>query len=91
MKDRDTIGRFAKGNKGGPGRPRAKTDEYKAMMMEGMPEVIAKLMELAKSGDLTAIRLVLERMYPAHQAQTEELAAQLEELRAIVNAYEQAA
>lgn len=91
MADRDEKGHFKKGWAGGPGRPKAKTDEYKKLLEPHMPEILDKLVDIAKSGDLTAIRLILERMYPVQTAAVEELSTQVEELREAVRAYNRAA
>jgi hypothetical protein len=89
--DRDEKGHFKKGWAGGPGRPKAKTDEYKKLLEPHMPEILDKLVGVAKSGDLTAIRLILERMYPVQAAAVEDLAEQVDELRELVRVYNQAA
>ena len=62
---RDTSGRFKPGN---PGRPRGahhKTTLAVLALMEGEAESITRTcIEAAKAGDLTAIRLVLDRLLP---------------------------
>jgi hypothetical protein len=64
---RDGRGRFAKGNKGGPGNPYAgRVAELRAALFEAVtPEdiraIIAVLVTQAKSGDLHAAREVLDR------------------------------
>ena len=65
---RDSRGRFAVGNPGGPGSFNAKRVArlraalLNAVSEEDMREVIAKLVELAKSGDTRAIRELLDRV-----------------------------
>ncbi len=64
---RDVTGRFAPGNAGGPGNPYARqVAALRAAMMEAVSPadlraVVSKLLELAKGGNVTAIREVLER------------------------------
>lgn len=81
--DRDPVtGKFTTGNKGGPGRPRGsgKRQQYLSMLDKETPEVLQKLIEIAKEGDLTAIKLVLDRVLPVQSLQAEELQEQIEEL-----------
>ena len=64
---RVASGRFAPGNPGGPGNPHGKrTAALRAMVTEAVTDddlraVVAKLVELAKGGDLAAIRELLDR------------------------------
>jgi hypothetical protein len=61
-------GRFGVGNPGGPGNPQAKRVAAlrRAMLKSVKPEdieaVIVKLVELAKAGDTTAARELLDRV-----------------------------
>jgi hypothetical protein len=63
---RDARGRFVKGNAGGPGNPFAKqTARLRQVMLETITEadlrqVVFTLLLLAKTGNLPAIKLVLE-------------------------------
>lgn len=65
--DRDTLGRFAKGNRGGPGNPYARhaarfhSVVVNAVTDEDLRAIFAKLVEQAKAGDLAAIREVFNR------------------------------
>lgn len=65
--ERDWQGRFRAGNRGGPGNPYAKqVGHLRAAMMEAVsPDdlraVVGKLIELAKGGNVPAIREVLDR------------------------------
>lgn len=63
---RTTRGRpFAKGNPGRPKGARHKTTLAVEALMQGEAETIGrKAVELAKAGDLTAIKLVLDRIAP---------------------------
>ena len=63
---RDGNGRFATGNKGGPGNPFArKVGQLRAALLEtvtdDMRAVATKLVEMACAGELPAIRELLER------------------------------
>lgn len=60
MNDRDKSGKFAKGNKGGPGRPKRETEmKYMAALGDECPvsawrEIVKKAVEDAKEGDVQA-------------------------------------
>lgn len=60
-------GRFTTGNPGGPGNPHgAKVSKLRAAILRAVDEgdieaIVAKLVEMARSGDLTAAREVLDR------------------------------
>lgn len=64
---RDASGRFAPGNAGGPGNPYAKqvgalrSAMIGAVRPEDLAAVTAKLVTLAKAGNIPAIREVLDR------------------------------
>lgn len=64
---RDGLGRFATGNPGGPGNPHAKrVGELRSALMAAVrpgdvTAIVGKLVELAKAGDVRAIREVLDR------------------------------
>ena len=59
---RDRDGRFAKGNPGGPGNPHAakvaslRSALLAAVTEDDMGEIAARLVQLAKEGDLAAVR-----------------------------------
>lgn len=60
-----TIKRFRKGNPGRPKGARHKSTLAVLALMEGEAETITRTcIEAAKAGDMTAIRLVLERLLP---------------------------
>jgi hypothetical protein len=65
VQGRESNGRFAAGNKGGPGNPFARhTARLRKMLLEtvsddDMRAVFQKLVELARGGDVTAIKLLL--------------------------------
>ncbi|MCH9023652.1 MAG: hypothetical protein IID32_12955, partial [Planctomycetes bacterium] len=62
------TGRFAKGWKGGPGNPHARqVAEFRSAMLsavtkEDLLAVIGSLVEKAKTGDVGATKLLLERL-----------------------------
>lgn len=64
---RDGRGRFAPGNPGGPGNPHAsqvgalRAALLAAVTPEDLTAIVGKLVELAKGGDVRAIREVLDR------------------------------
>ena len=65
---RDGQGRFALGNPGGPGNPLAKrvaharATIHETVSDDDLRDVIRALVELAKGGDLAAIREVFDRL-----------------------------
>jgi hypothetical protein len=67
LNGRDAHGRFSAGNPGGPGNPNAKqvaelrSAMLSAVSVEQMRDIITKLIELARSGDVRAIKEVLGR------------------------------
>jgi len=66
---RDARGRFTKGNAGGPGNPfAAQVGKLRAAMYGAVTEadikaVVIKLVEQAKSGDMTAARILFSRVF----------------------------
>src|SRR5690242_9151161 len=62
-------GQFAKGNPGGPGRPRAvdRVRELERRAAEAGPELIDALLATAKGGNLRAIEMVLDRVWPVRR------------------------
>ncbi len=67
-KGRDSKGRFAKGNPGGPGSPYARrvaalrSAMLEAVSGEDVREIVAKLVQQAKEGDIHAAKEVLLRV-----------------------------
>ena len=65
--DRDARGRFAPGNAGGPGNPlggkvaRLRSALVEAVTEDDMAAIARKLIDMAKGGDVTAIRELLTR------------------------------
>jgi hypothetical protein len=68
LQDRDARGRFAPGNAGGPGNPlggqvaRLRAALIEAVTEDDMAAIARKLIEMAKGGDVTAIRELLTRV-----------------------------
>jgi hypothetical protein len=61
-------GRFARGNPGGPGRPRVdQVSELDRQVAEAGPELVEVLLTAAKAGNLRAVELVLDRVWPARR------------------------
>ena len=59
-------GRFANGNPGGPGRPRAieRITAFDHRAAEAAPELIDALVVAGKAGNIKAIELLLNRVWP---------------------------
>jgi len=66
---RGTNGRFAKGNPGGPGNPRAKQVALvRSMLLDAVTEddiraIVQTLVQKAKDGDVAAARELLNRVF----------------------------
>ena len=59
---------WKKGQSGNPaGRPKgtAKVAKLRSLIEADMPEIIAKVVELAKEGDMSAAKLLVDRAVPA--------------------------
>jgi hypothetical protein len=68
---RTTGGRFTKGNSGRPHGARHKTTLAIEALMQGESEAISrKAIEMAKAGDMTAIKLVMDRIAPPRRDPT---------------------
>ena len=79
--------RFPPVQSGNPkGRPRgsSRIAEYRAMLDPDMPEILQALVQKAKDGDLTATKLILDRIYPARDAVMAGLQEEIDDLRAII-------
>jgi hypothetical protein len=66
---REANGRFAKGNPGGPGRPRAaeRIRELDRLVAEAGPELVEALLASAKAGNLKAMEMLLNRVWPVRR------------------------
>jgi hypothetical protein len=68
---RERDGRFAAGNPGRPRGARHKTTVAAEKLLDGEAKALTrKAIELAKSGDSTALRLCLDRIAPARRGRT---------------------
>jgi hypothetical protein len=65
---RDTGGRFGPGN---PGRPKGSRNQVtrlaEKLMADDAEGVVSAVLTAAKSGDMAAARIVLDRLYPARR------------------------
>ena len=63
MEDRDALGRFNPGWKGGPGRPR-KGESYTDALVEAVTqeELAEMLLAKARDGDMNAIKYLYDRI-----------------------------
>src|SRR5438046_8633504 len=53
------------------GRPKGikdKRTELRGMLLQSAPELVAKLVEMAKDGDATALRICMDRLLPPAKA-----------------------
>src|SRR5690348_6686331 len=68
--DRQPNGRFAKGNSGGPGRPRLidRGREFDQLVIDAAVDLIGSLLTAAKAGDTRAADLLLKRVWPARRS-----------------------
>ena len=61
---------FTKGKSGNPsGRPKTDTANLKPLLVKHGEPVLQKVIDAALEGDLTACKLVLDRLYPAIKSQ----------------------
>ena len=74
---RQTSGRFARGNPGGPGRPRNRVSaaavELDRLGTEVAQELMLSTIERARRGNLRATELVLQRVWPVRRHRPIEL------------------
>jgi hypothetical protein len=65
---RDSLGRFLKGHRGGPGNPfNKRTQEFRAAIMEAatkddLADVIRAMFTKAKAGDVGAANFIFDRL-----------------------------
>jgi len=74
---RETDGRFAKGNPGGPGRPRARerVAALDFLAAEAGAELIEVALNEAKKGNLRAVEMLLDRIWPVRRGRPVEVDA----------------
>jgi hypothetical protein len=74
---REANGRFAKGNPGGPGRPRnplsAVAGDLDRLGVDVAEELMRNTIERARKGNLKATEMVLQRVWPARRHRPIEL------------------
>ena len=86
----DENGRFAKGNPGGPGRPRS--IRHSATLLDALgadvgEEIFQVIVDKAKAGDLRAAELLLSRIWPTRRGRPIEIeAAPVKDLSEVVPA-----
>lgn len=69
-----------KGREPGTGR----IEEYRSLLDPHVPALLKMLVGEAKKGNLAAMRLVLDRIYPVRDAMISDLMGEIEELRALI-------
>ena len=79
---RDAGGRFGKGNKGGPGR-RKNLDwsQWKRDNEADLMTLADKLLAAAIEGDMSACKLLLDRIWPTQNAANEALREEIADLQ----------
>jgi len=82
---RQADGRFAKGNPGGPGRPRARERiaAFDQMVANAGADLIEAALKVAKDGNVRAIEMLLDRIWPARRGRPVEVEAP--EIRAVAD------
>lgn len=59
-------------------------EQYRKLLEPHVPDLLNVLVAKAMDGDLAALRLVLDRVYPVRDATMAELLEEIEELRQLV-------
>ena len=80
MTERTPQGRFVKGQSGNPaGRPKSASTALREQLSEHGVAVVDKVVEAAVAGDMTACKLVLDRISPALKATAAPVSIELPE------------
>lgn len=76
---RQADGRFAKGNPGGPGRPRGRdpVTELDLLAAEAGPTLIELALEAAKGGNLKVMEMLFDRIWPVRRGRPVQIDAEV--------------
>ncbi len=82
--ERASNGRFVKGCKPGPGRPRGSSEHRAALLKactpERVEEMVEALVDKARAGDATAARVIFDRLWGRPREEQPQLRAELPDL-----------
>jgi len=80
-RDPDT-GKFLPGWKGGGRPPKQSPDEdIRKLLYSKAPELVQRAINLVLEGDIAALRMCMDRVWPVRSVQVEEMQEQIVELR----------
>ena len=80
---------WAKGTSGNPrGRQpgSGRSEAYRALIESDIPDLLRLLVRMAREGDLTAMKMLVDRCWPVRDGAIADLMAEVEELRAVIAA-----
>jgi hypothetical protein len=72
------------GNSAGRAKGSGRVAELRALLEPDDPDILKAVVEKARTGDLTAARIILDRVYRIRDATTSDLFEEIEELRALI-------